>query len=190
MRRLILEDYKTAPSILRHRLEKEITDFPPDLKQEFRTKLELDSNAENRLQGKLNQLSGEFAEYQLATAFRIKKRFALSQFFQSVVDNSRLNLTNVKQRFSVPSVDGEGLEIDIVAESSCGRVVLVEVKKRQKKSNMGMVKKFWEKVEAYQNAFPDKKVLPAFLSLGGFTKDAKSFCEKLGISIAERIEHY
>ncbi len=181
----------TLNLILRHRLEEEITDFAPDLKQEFRTKLEQDSGAENRKQGKLNQLSGEFAEYQLATAFRLKKQFALSQFFQQpVADNSRLNLTNVKQRFYVPSVEGDGLEIDIVAESSCGRVVLVEVKKRQKKSNKEMVEEFWEKVEAYQNAFPDKKVLPAFLSLGGFTKDAKPFCEKLGISIAERIEHY
>ena len=32
----------------------------------------------------LNNLSGQVAEYQLATAFRSKKRFALSDYFAGV----------------------------------------------------------------------------------------------------------
>ena len=75
-----------------------------------------------------------------------------------------------------------------MAESSCGRVVLVEVKKRQTKSSLEMVEVFLEKLEAYQLKFPETVLLPAFLSLNGFV--SKSLCEKKGISMASRIEHY
>ena len=67
---------------------------------------------------------------------------------------------------------------------------MVEVKKREKKSNLLMVEEFLEKVKAYQKQCPDKKVLPAFLSLSGFVGNAKSVCEKQGIGMASRIEHY
>ena len=82
------------------------------------------------------------------------------------------------------------MEIDIVAESKCGRVVLVEVKKTPAKTGLNTVEDFQEKVEAYRWLFPEKTILPAVLSLGGFTKEAKPFCEAQGISIAEQIEHY
>jgi hypothetical protein len=59
----------TLNLILRHRLEKEINGFQPDLKQAFNEKL---AEKSHQLQGQLNQLSGYFAEYQLAIAFRIK----------------------------------------------------------------------------------------------------------------------
>ncbi len=181
----------TLNLILRNRLEEEIIGFAPDLKQEFHLKLAPESSAENNtLQGKLNQLSGYFAEYQLATAFRIKQLFALDEFFSNVTDNTRLDMTIVKQRVWFKPIEGKGVEIDIVAESSCGRVVLVEVKKRKKKSDLKMVEEFLEKVEAYQKQCPDKKVLPAFLSLGGFVENAKTVCEEQGIGMAFRIEHY
>ena len=54
----------TLNLILRNRLEEEIIGFAPDLKQEFHLKLAQELSAENNtLQGKLNQLSGYFAEY-------------------------------------------------------------------------------------------------------------------------------
>ena len=53
--------------------------------------------------------------------------FALSIFFQNVLDSTRLNLTDVKERVQIQRDDGKNLEIDIVANSSCGRVVLVFV---------------------------------------------------------------
>jgi hypothetical protein len=55
--------------ILRHRLEKEIKGFAPNLKQEFRSQMEQKLIAENRsLRGQLNQQVGEYAEHQLANA--------------------------------------------------------------------------------------------------------------------------
>jgi hypothetical protein len=177
----------TLHLILRNRIEEEINGFQPDLKQAFNEKL---ADKSHQLQGQLNQLSGYFAEYQLAIAFRIKKQFSLAEFFTNVTDNSLLDITVVKQRVSFKPINEQGLEIDIVAESSCGRVVLVEVKKRQQKSNPAMVEDFLSKIAAYQEQFPDTLILPAFLSLGGFTKEAQQMCENKGIAIAERIMHY
>ena len=111
-------------------------------------------------------------------------------FFVNVSDNTELELTVVKQRVLIQRQDGQVFEIDIVAESSCGRVVLVEVKKRQTKSSVEMVDEFLDKIEAYQQKFPDAVILPAFLSLNGFTSKAKSLCETNGIGMAEKIQHY
>ncbi len=73
--------------------------------------------------------------------------------------------------------DGKQMEIDVRAESSCGRVVLVEVKKTQAKTGLKGVEDFQEKVKVYAKQFPDKIILSAFLSLGGFTDEARQFCE-------------
>ncbi|MDM8559650.1 hypothetical protein [Candidatus Parabeggiatoa sp. HSG14] len=178
----------TLNLILRNRLEEEISGFMPNLKQEFSNKIE--PKTVDEMQDKLNQLSGYFAEYQVATAFRIKQQFSLEAFFVNVVDNTELNLTIVKQRVQIQRVDGKVFEIDIVAESNCGRVVLVEVKKRLTKSSLEMVEAFLEKVDTYQQKFPDAVILPAFLSLNGFVSKAKSLCEKKGIGMASKIEHY
>jgi predicted Mrr-cat superfamily restriction endonuclease len=119
-----------------------------------------------------------------------EKQFSLDVFFQNVTDNSLLDITVVKQRVSFKPINGKGGEIDIVAESSCGRVVLVEVKKRQQKTNQTMVAEFLSKIAGYQNQSPNALILPAFLSLGGFTKEAQEMCQKKGIAIAVRIMHY
>ncbi len=37
------------------------------------------------------------------------------------------------------------------------------------------------KVAIYQKRFPDKIVLPAILSLGGFTDKARQFCQAQGV---------
>jgi hypothetical protein len=127
----------TLNLVLRHRLEKEINGFAPDLKQEFRSqteqnRLEQKLAAENRsLRGKLNRQTGEFAEHQLANAFRSRKRFALSEFFDSPPtggDTTELNVTQVQERVPLLRSNGKAMNIDVIAESSCGRVVLVEVK--------------------------------------------------------------
>jgi len=178
----------TLNLILRNRLEEEISGFAPDLKQKFST--QITPKTVDEMQGKLNQLSGYLAEYQVATAFRIIKRFSLEMFFVNVADNTELDITVVKQRVQIQRQDGKVFEIDIVAESSCGRVVLIEVKKRQTKSSLEMVEVFLEKVEAYHSMFPEAVILPAFLSLNGFVSKAKALCEKKGIGMALKIEHY
>jgi hypothetical protein len=86
--------------------------------------------------------------------------------------------------------DGKVFELDIVAPSQEGHVVLVEVKKTKEKMGMAVVKEFWEKVQVYQRGHPEEILLPAFLSLGGFTPEALEFCETQKIGWAERIEQY
>ncbi len=82
------------------------------------------------------------------------------------------------------------MEIDIIAESNCGRVVVAEVKKTKDATGPKIVEDFHEKVKAYATLFPDKTILPAFLSLGGFTGDAGVYCKEHGIWTAEKIEHF
>jgi hypothetical protein len=128
------------------------------------------------------------AENILATAFRSKKRFSLSKFFQNVKDNTALNIQKVKERVHIQREDGKNMELDIVAESSCGTVVLVEVKKTQTKMGLNKMEDFQEKVDVYKTTFPDAIVLAAYLSLGGFTQEAGDFCLEYGIGMADKIE--
>jgi len=176
--------------ILRHRFEKEIDGFEPDFKPEFQQQIAELTLKNRKLQGMLNNLSGKMAEYQLATAMRSRKHFVLTEFFSEVKDTTRLNLTAVKERVLVQREDGKGGEIDIVAKSDCGRTILVEVKKTETKSGLQAVTDFKEKTETYCRCFPAETVLPAFLSLGGFTFDAEVFCRAHGIAMADRIQRF
>ncbi|MCP4696465.1 MAG: hypothetical protein GY862_06420, partial [Gammaproteobacteria bacterium] len=76
------------------------------------------------------------------------------------------------------------------AKSDCGRTVLVSVKKTKAKSSLHAVQDFQEKTEIYRRCFPEETVLPAFLSLGGFTEKALLFCLDRGIAMAERIQQF
>ncbi len=187
----------TLNLVLRNRFEEEIEDSESnfcgngvDLKQEFEEKIKTLKAKNKQLQGQLNRLSGKMAEHLLATAFRSKKRFALSEFFQEPKDTNRLNLIEVRERVYFQREDGKIIEIDVIAQSSCGRVILVEVKKTQAATGLTVVEDFQEKVEIYRKQFPDHQILPAFLSLGGFTKEALEFCQQHGIGWAEKIWHY
>ncbi len=182
-----LED-GTLNLILRKSFEKEIKEFAPDLKQEFVDRIAKLTHKNKQLQGKINSLTGKMAEHMLATAFRSKKRFSLSKFFQNVKDNTTLNIQKVKERVHIQREDGKNMELDIVAESSCGRMVLVEVKKTKTKIGLNQIEDFQEKVDVYKTLFPDTIVLAAYLSLGGFTDEAGDFCLEYAIGVAERIE--
>ncbi|MCP4399469.1 MAG: hypothetical protein GY801_19485 [bacterium] len=46
------------------------------------------------------------------------------------------------------------------------------------------------KAQVYAVQMPDKQVLPAFLSLGGFQEPALRLCETHGIATADRIAHF
>ena len=173
--------------ILRHRFEKEITSYAPDLRVDFRAEVEQIKQDNKRLQGMLNNLMGKMAEYQLATQFRSKKRFVLSAYFSGMTDNSRLNMIDVKTRVPLQRPDGKLQELDVMATSDCDRTVLVEVKKWQTKISATVVEDFVEKVALYQEQHPDKIVLPTILSLGGFSGPASKLCEQHGIGMAENI---
>jgi hypothetical protein len=189
----------TLNLVLRRRFEKEIEGFAPDFPQEFSEKIK-ELKAETRsLRGKLNHYADIVGEHLLATAFRTKKRFALTEFFQNVTDNTRLNIINVKERVKIQRDDGKEMELDIVALSKrsngacdvqCGRAILVEVKKTEEKTSLNIVEDFQEKVEVYRKQFPEQIILPACLSLGDFRTDAARFCETHGIATATEIKHY
>ncbi|OAD20725.1 hypothetical protein THIOM_003550, partial [Candidatus Thiomargarita nelsonii] len=85
----------TLNLILRNRFEEEIAGFVPDLKQEFHKQVDSLTMENRKLRGLLNNLSGKLAEHQLASAFRSRKRFALSLFFPDVTDTTRLSITQV-----------------------------------------------------------------------------------------------
>ena len=217
----------TLNLILRNRFEEEIKGFVPDLKQEAHEQIRKLQKEKQQLQGMLNNISGRFAEYQLAMAFRTRKRFALSEYFTSVKDFSsikkttdmkdatdaktatdvkaastmkdaaglkettkKLNIIDVKQRLPLQRGDGKNMELDVVAESDCGRMIVVEVKKLKIKISINIVKDFAEKIETYAKNVPGRTILPAVLSLGGFTDEAMQFCKERGIGTAERITHF
>ncbi len=180
----------TLNLILRSRFEKEISQFVPDFTQEFQARLKALHTENKRLQGLLNHLSGQFAEVQLALALRAKKRFALPEFFGGVQDTTRLNIVKVQQRLSIQRDDGKGMELDVVAESSCGRIVVVEVKKWKDPIGPRQVEDFWEKAQVYATQMTDKHILPAFLALGGFQEPALRLCETHSIGTADRIAHF
>ncbi len=175
----------TLNLVLRNRFEEEIKTVAPKMKQYFSQEIADLTHKNRQLQGKVNHYAGKFAEHILAVAFRSRKRFALSQFFKNVLDTTPLNLQKVKERVLIQREDGKTMELDIVAESACGRVVLVEVKKTQTAISLTLVEDFQEKVEIYQSQFPNAIILPAYFSRGGFVVKAQDFCIKHGIGMAE-----
>ncbi|MCP4104220.1 MAG: hypothetical protein GY749_01570, partial [Desulfobacteraceae bacterium] len=180
----------TLNLILRHRFEEEIKNYAPDLKKEFSEELERLKVEKDSLRGKLNSLTGKYAEFQLFTEFRSRKRFSLSAYFDGVKDRTMLNITEVRMSDKFQRPDGKEMEIDVLAESECGRTVLAEVKKTKEKIGLRAVREFHEKTAAYLQRFPGKKILPAFLSVGGFTKGAAKFCKEKDIGVAEQIAFF
>ncbi len=176
--------------ILQNRFEEEIRSYKPDLKKNFHNELEKLRKEKNSLQGLVNHLTGMMAEYQLAVEFRSKKRFSLSHYFTNVRDDTKLNITDVKMRVKFQRSDGKAMEIDILAESDCGRALAVEVKKTKDPIGLTLVENYLEKLDIYASQHPGKMILPAYFSVGGFTKEAQKFCEKKGIATAQEIKMF
>jgi hypothetical protein len=180
----------TLNVILRQRLEKEINQFVPNLRQDFRDQVQQLMTENRKLRGQLNYLSGKMAEHLLAIAFRSRKRVVLTDFFPDATDATPLTLVEVRERVPWQRADGKGLEVDVVATAQDGRVVLVEVKKTQVKTSLLQVEEFVMKVRSYQQLFPEQQVLAAFLSLGDFTAEALAYCQAQGCATAVRMEQY
>lgn len=179
----------TLKLILRSRYEQEIEGFEPDLKDEFKTKLIALRQDNRRLQGERNHLAGMLAEHLLAIEFRARKHFRLSAYFSGGRDDRPFNVIEVLERVPFPRPDNKGEEIDVLAKTDDGRVLMVEVRKRQERTGLETVQDLHDNALAYAQQF-GITVLPAFLSLGGFTKAAKEFCEANGIGMAEQIAYY
>jgi hypothetical protein len=84
--------------------------------------------------------------------------------------------------------DGKLMEMDVLAESDCGRVVAVEVKKTKAPAGASDVQDFIEKVDVYAALNSGNKILPAFFCAGGFAEDGRAFCGERGVGMAERLE--
>ncbi len=176
--------------VLRHRFEEEIKNHAPDLKTDFQKKIEELKKEKKSLKGRLSQLIGKFAEYQLATDMRTRKRFSLSAYFSGVSDRTKLHITDIRLRVRFQRQDGKDMEMDVVAESDCGRVAVIEVKKWKKPAGIQVVRDFLEKVQVYADQYPRKKIIPAFFSVGGFSAPAGKLCKEKNIGVAERIAYY
>jgi len=183
----------TLALILRHRFEKEIASFDPnveltDLKRNFHEEIQRLKKEKRSLQGMINHLSGMMAEYLLCNEFRSKKRFRLSRYFENVKDDAELNITDATMRVKLQRPDGKAMEIDVLAASSRGRLLAVEAKKTQAPAGLPAVEDFLEKARILADLRPDNVVLPAFFSVGGFKDDAMKCCEERGIAVATEIE--
>lgn len=135
----------------------------------------------------LNHLSGRLAENLLANELKARRRVRLADYFPNLTAGVELNLIDVRERVSFQRADGKGQEIDVLAQADDGRVLLVEVRKRQEKMGLTAVSDFRDKVNAYAQQFPQQVVLPAFLALGGFTPETQHFCNQQAIGMAEQI---
>ncbi len=181
----------TLNLIIRHRFEKKINQFVPNLKQEFQDKIAQLTTENRQLRGKLNHLSGKLAEHLLANALRGRRKVQLADFFPGAPpQDTPFTLVLVRERVVVQREDGKVFELDVVADNDDDRVLLVEVKKMQVKTGLPLVETFAEKVAVYQQQLPAKMVFAGFLSLGGFTEEARAFCQAQGIVMAERVERF
>ncbi|SLM32400.1 hypothetical protein MTBBW1_700001 [Desulfamplus magnetovallimortis] len=96
----------------------------------------------------------------------------------------------MRLRWKFQRDDGKEMEIDVMAKSECGRIVLVDVKKTKERTGIALVKDFVEKCDAYSAIFPEQLLLPAFLSTGGFTEEATRFCRENCIGISDKITYF
>ena len=180
----------TLNLILHHRFEKEIKQHQPDLRVGFQAQI-AELTSENRsLRGKLSHIKGVMTENQLAATFRSRKRFQLGAFFEGATDEAELNMIDVQTRFFLRRKDSKKQELDVVSESSDGRVLLVEVRNRQKASNVKDIEDFQEKVALYKAQYPNQAILTAFLSLGSFTDDALGFCQEQKIACSTELQYF
>ncbi len=179
--------------ILRNRFQEEVKGFEPELRDDFRQQYQALKKQNRVLQGKLNQLSGKIAEDLLATELRSRKRVYLKDFFEGTEETTEWNLSEVRTRHIIQRSDNKHLEIDVWAKTDDHHLLCVEVKKTQNATDFKTVEDFLEKMKWIQTQSLETKVVAAFLSLGGFTEDAKKLCQENHIGMATRlffIDHF
>ncbi len=152
---------------------------------EFREKMLREKRS---LVGTLNEMAGRLAELQLANDMLVRKSFPLSVYFEGLTDAAPFQISELWQRFYAQNYRGGG-ELDLVAEATDKRTLVMEIKKLKTKIGRSEVAAFLEKVTALRAARPDRHVVPAFLALGGFTGEALAFCAEHGVGFAHRLNY-
>jgi len=178
----------TLNLILRHRFEEQIEGFEPNFQADFQAQLTALQADKKRMRGRISYLEGMIAEHLLALELRSKKHLRLTDYFTNGRDTRPLNLIDVQERVPFQRADGKGEEIDILAQADDGSVIMVEVRKRQEKTGIQAVTDLRDNAHTYAQRL-GVAVLPAFLSLGGFTEEARAFCLAQGIGLAEEIAY-
>ncbi|MCP4113320.1 MAG: restriction endonuclease, partial [Desulfobacteraceae bacterium] len=56
--------------------------------------------------------------------------------------------------------DGKSMEMDVLAESDCGRIAAIEVKKWKKPVGVQAVRDFTEKIQICANLYAGKRMVP------------------------------
>ena len=189
----------TLRLVLRHRFEKEIDGVKPDFKTEFQAQLATQQGEIHKWRGRASHYKGLLAERTLAFEFRAKQQtrqaLQLTDYFDyvphSAPHSTPLNLLQVLERVPHQRVDGENRELDILAKADVDEkgnryVIMVEVRHREKKTGIEPVTKLYENALDYGQQ-DDVIVLLAYLSLSGFTEEAKTFCLDNGIGMAEKV---
>lgn len=144
---------------------------------------------ENRsLQGTLNEMAGRPAELQLANDMLVRKRFALSDYFEGLDDPNVFVLKAIWQRFFAQSHRGGG-EFDLVVEGEDERILAIEVRKRKAKIGVGDITRFLKKLDALKASLSTGRIVPAYLALGGFTDEALAVCREQGVGVADRMSY-
>ncbi|MEM7537465.1 MAG: restriction endonuclease, partial [Chloroflexota bacterium] len=184
-----LED-GTLNLILRNHFEEEIDGVRPDFIGEFEAQLKAERAETNKWRGLANDFKGRLAEMKMAFVFRGKQQAGqpinLADYFTNITDTHPLTIVSVMERISHRMLNGDGEEIDIIAKADDGRVVMVEVRDRKDKTGTKPVMGLQTNALDYAAQY-GVTVLPAFLSLSGFTEEATAFCQANGIGMAEKV---
>ncbi|MEM7535383.1 MAG: hypothetical protein AAF639_24610, partial [Chloroflexota bacterium] len=184
-----LED-GTLNLILRNHFEEEIDGVRPNFIGEFEAQLKAERTETNRWRGLANDFKGRLAEIKMAFVFRSKQQAGqsvnLADYFTNITDTRPLNIISVMERISHRLLNGDGEENDIIAKADDGRVVMVEVRDRKDKTGTKPVMGLQANALDYAAQY-GVTVLPAFLSLSGFTGEATEFCKANGIGMAEEV---
>ena len=126
----------------------------------------------------------------MAFVFRSKQQMGqplnLADYFTDVADTRPLTIVSVMERVSHRLLNGDGEEIDIIAKADDACVVMVEVRDRKDKTGMKPVMGLQTNALDYAEQY-SVTVLPAFLSLSGFTEEAAEFCRANGIGMAQEV---
>ena len=120
-----------------------------------------------------------------------KTPIRLSDYFSDVADTNPFNVVQVRERVPHQRLGAENKEIDVLvtatfAETGDELMVMVEVRDRERATGIDPVTKLHANAIDYGKQY-GVTVLPAYLSLSGFTKKAKEYCQKHGIGMAEQV---
>ncbi len=176
--------------LLQRWLRNELAELDPEADQGIDYLVNKLTGEKRALQNQLNQVSGRLAEAQLEIDMRVRGTFRPSVYFKDLPEDPELETGELFPRFMVQGPDGKKGEIDLRVDAESGSLtLLVEVKKTKDPSGESVIRKLASRAELFAKRHPERKVLSAVLSLGGFTEEARDLCQKLKIGTATSINY-